>query len=365
MAKLLNAKVYYGLHFAPGVAEYEDEPGKPYRILIEPDVMRRMDPTMNGNPLFVEHVEKVDFSQKESDGRVVESFFNPPDGMHWAKFLVDTEEADRAIANGWTLSNAYSPVFEEVPGRWHNVDYLKKLVEGKFAHLALVPNPRYAESKILTPDQFKEYNERKEQELKALKNSAGEKTMIKIFGVSILKNAEEILSSSVELPKSKKTMTIQDVVNALDEHMTTSTHKQDDDDMADLGHKVKLHDGSMCNVGELLERHKTMNDELAAMKTKYDELSKAVEEHHGHEGKDDDDKTNEETPEEKAAREKKEKEEKDKNDDAAKKHNAILAKVKTLKNAGPQDLGGDKMVENTVVVTNTDKLKRGSELFGA
>jgi len=357
VGKLINAKVYYGLHFAPGVAEYEDQPGEPYRILIEPEVMKRMDPTMNGVPVFVSHVSKIDFSQKEPDGRVVESFFNTADGMHWAKFLVETEEADRAIANGWTLSNAYLPNFENVEGRWHGVEYSKNVLNGTHEHLALVPNPRYAESKILTPEQFKEYNERKVTELAALKNSAGEKTMIKIFGVSILKNAEEILNHSVELPKTKKTMTIKEIINMMDDMSS-------EEGMADLGHKVKLHDGTTCNVGELLEKHKQLNDELASTKMKYDELVKGMEPEKKPEGEEEpieEEKKNEPSPEEKEKLEK-EKAEKDKKENSDKAHKTVMEKVEALRKARTPH---DRTIEGQVVQTNSDKLARGKKLFGA
>lgn len=375
MAKLKNAKVYYGLHFVPGVAEYHDSPSEnPYRILIEEDVMRLMDPSMNGNPLFVEHVDSVNFADKDLDGRVSESFFNQADGAHWAKFMVDTEEADQAIAQGWTLSNAYIPQFDETPGVWHNVQYDKKVISGKFEHLALVPNPRYQESKILTPEQFKAYNEDKLAELAALKNSAPEKKetpmAFKLFGKTEVKNADEIAKYSVTLPKSNKTVTVEQLINDADEH---EMHKgEHNDDMADLGHRVKLHDESYCNVGELLERHRQMNEEHEMLKKQYAELNEAFETAKQQPGSDEataevnDDDSDEDTKkkaEEIAAHEKKEMESKKNrklnadeikeiNTKAAAKakalvsnsreHQANLEKAKALLNAGPsKEKGGE------------------------
>ena len=178
---ITNAKIlprrFYGLHMAPGVAEYKDETtnnGQPYRIFIGEDVIKNMDSTFEGRPVYVRHVDQVNMDklQHEADGYVVKSFFNARDGKHWVEFIVVSDKGHEAIRSGWKLSNAYIPKSFAGSGLWHGVEYVKEVMDGEYEHLALVPNPRYEESIILTPDEFKNYNNEKELELQKLSNSS-------------------------------------------------------------------------------------------------------------------------------------------------------------------------------------------------
>lgn len=179
--KFLNSKgsVYYGMHFYPGVAEYSESGGEPYRIFINENTIRSMSPSFTGRPIYVEHVdgveENVDDVRKGADGWVIESFFNTADGKTWAKFVVVSERGERAIKNGFKLSNAYIPKSFGQGGLWNGVSYAKEVTAGEFEHLAIVKNPRYEESVILTPEQFKEYNDKHTLELQRLANSKEEK----------------------------------------------------------------------------------------------------------------------------------------------------------------------------------------------
>ena len=175
--KVENARqmpqVYYGLHMSPGVAEYRD-PGKdPYRIMINEKVIRDMDATFTGKPVYVGHVAEVDIDklQIEADGYVTDSFYNKVDGKHWVKFIVVSDKGHQAIRNGWKLSNAYVLKSSTTGGQWHGVDFQKEVTSAEYEHLAIVPDPRYAESIVLTPQQFKQYNENHQLELEKVANS--------------------------------------------------------------------------------------------------------------------------------------------------------------------------------------------------
>src|SRR4051812_29447530 len=102
-----NAKtlpqVFYGLHMVPGVAEYNDPEREPYRILIGETTIKNMDPTFQGKPVYVDHVEEVNLEnlQQEADGYVLESFYNKLDGKHWVKFIVVSDRGKEAIQKGW------------------------------------------------------------------------------------------------------------------------------------------------------------------------------------------------------------------------------------------------------------------------
>ncbi len=247
-------RVYFGLHMVPGVAEYTEpsvNDGKPYRILVEEEAIKNMDSTFQGRPLYVKHVEEVDLQniQQEADGYVVRSFYNATDGKHWAEFIVVSDKGHDAIRNGWKLSNAYIPKEMRGGGQWHGVDFAKEVVRGEYEHLAIVPNPRYSESIILTPEQFKAYNHEKELELKRLSNSKGEKSMFNFFKKQKVENATDLESMSVTLPKSGKEVELSKMINEYDASMMSGDYGYANGD-----HKVKVGDAVMT-VNDLVSKH--------------------------------------------------------------------------------------------------------------
>ena len=264
--KLKNAKegpkILYGLHMVEGVAEYR-EPGKePYRILISEKAIKNMDPTFAGKPIYVEHVDEVDLDnlQAEADGYVIESFFNKADGKHWTKFIVVSDDAHNAIRNGWKLSNAYIVKEKTRGGVWHGVDYKEEIVRGEYEHLAIVSNPRYTESVILTPEQFKEYNASKEIELTKLANSQTKKSETNNKGVTMGKfnlfkkekidNSADLEATSVVLPKSKKEVTVSEAIELADTLQNMNGYANGD-------YFVKVGDEEM-SVNDLSEKYLQM-----------------------------------------------------------------------------------------------------------
>lgn len=242
--------VFYGLHFYPGVAEYS-EPGKnPYRVFLNENTIRSMGPTFAGRPVFVTHVdgveEDVDELRKGADGWVIESFYNEADGKHWVKFIAVTEKAEQAIKQGWQLSNCYIPKSFSKGGLWNGVTYAKEVTGGEYEHLAIVPNPRYAESVVLTPEKFKQYNEEKLLEVKRLSNAKEKSVKISLFKKEKVTNSDELLEMSVMLPKSKKDVTIGELVEEADARRMSNA--------VDLKQIVEVDDEEIT-VGELLERY--------------------------------------------------------------------------------------------------------------
>ncbi len=368
LVDIKNAKgsIYYGMHFYPGVAQYDDTKGST-TIYLNEDALRKMDPTFAGKPVFVEHVdgvdENVDEVRKEADGWVIESFFNSADGKHWVKFIVVSSRGEEAVKKGFRLSNAYHPSKGGAGGLWNGVAYQEEILDGDYEHLAIVNNPRYDESVIMTPDQFKRYNEGKEQELRRIANSKEKEntTMkLKFFKKTSIEKSDDLETTSVVLPKSGKEMTVAQIVNAMDE-----VEEKKKENMADPEAKVKMHDGKMCNVGELVAAHKALHDELATMKADNGgESELAVEEKpvdvEGDKHNDDEDKDKDEKKENLAEEDEKEVEEK-------KKENELKTKAErkkhfdTLKNA---HLKAGKE-EEEVYMTPKARVDLGKQRYGS
>ena len=131
-------KCFYAKHMETGLAGYETE-----TILIDTDNLKTMIPTFVGKPVYVRHQEvDLDTMKDKACGYVTDSFYNELDGWLWVKILITDDDGFLAIANGWSVSNAYVPTEWGAGGTHHNCPYDRKIIGGEFTHLAIVPDPR-------------------------------------------------------------------------------------------------------------------------------------------------------------------------------------------------------------------------------
>lgn len=259
------------MHFYPGVARYEPPNQEPFTVFINEDTIRKLGRTFAGCPVFVEHVEEVDDDinavRNEADGWVEESFFNAADGKHWVKFIIVSDRGLAAIQRGFRLSNAYIPECNESGGLWNGVAYQREVTGGEFEHLAIVKQPRYEESVIMTPEEFKAYNEQHTIELKRLANSAdkkGETNMgLKFFKKAKLDNSVDFETMMVELPKTKKEVSLTTIINEYDAIQNMNGYANGD-------HMVKVGEKDEMSVNDLVKKHLEMCNEMEGMKAKND-----------------------------------------------------------------------------------------------
>lgn len=247
-----------------GCAEYRESDKDPYRIFINESTIKTMDASFQGRPVYVKHVDEVNLEnlQAEADGYVVRSFYNAADGKTWAEFIVVSDRGHEAIRNGWRLSNAYIPKEFATGGLWNGIEYQKEITRGEYEHLAIVPNPRYDESVILTPEQFKEYNEKKELEIKRLSNSKqGDETVLSLFKKQKVENAADFENTMVTLPKSKVDKTLNQVVEMADTLQNMAGYAHPD-------HMVKMNDDEEMSVSKMVDSYGCMKSELEDLKKK-------------------------------------------------------------------------------------------------
>jgi len=185
-------------------------------------------------------------------------------------------------------------------GLWNGVSYQKEVLAGEYEHLAIVSNPRYEESIILTPDEFKAYNDEKTLELERLANDnpKGEKGMkLQLWKRAKVENSADLADMSVLLPKSNREVTIITLVNEADD----AEMKKKEPQMANGEHMVDCY-GSKMSVNELVEAHKKLKDEMESLKAKkVDEMG----DEGGEPGDDGDEMPNAEEPGEDEAAKKK------------------------------------------------------------
>lgn len=289
MTKTVNPMIWYGLHFAEGVALYQRSQDESEMVYISDDTARSMNHSFAAKPVYIDHPESKDIDLDklhEIDGWVVESFYNKADGKHWVKFITVTEQAADAIKNGYKLSNAYFPTSEGGPaGEWHGVPYNRQITDAQYEHLAIVKEPKYSESIILTEEEFDKYNIQKQEELGNRfvneKTKKGETSMFEIFKREKVKDGIDIKSHSVILPKSKIEMSLERVINMADEE---AIKKNQNPDMFCTGEEnVKVGEKTM-KVNDLIKEYQNLADykhknEAAAVDEEVDEeLEEGTEE---------------------------------------------------------------------------------------
>lgn len=159
---------YYARHITQGVCQYEDE-----RILIGNDTLNAMDASFKGKPVYTEHRDNnLETLERDAVGYVIDSFYLPEDGSHWARIIITSDRGREMIRQGCKVSNAYVPDAFAPGGECHAVDYDAEITKGHYLHLALTDFPRYEEAIIMTEEDFKAYRESKRVELEAMKTNS-------------------------------------------------------------------------------------------------------------------------------------------------------------------------------------------------
>ena len=250
-------KVFYCKHIAPGVCAYADE-----TILIGEETLKGMDKTFAGKPIYVNHQQvNLENLQQEADGYVAESFYLPEDGSHWAKIIIVSDKGHEAIRKGWKVSNAYIPDEFGVGGEWHNIPYNREVMKAHYTHLALVDNPRYEESVVLTPEDFKMYKEEKQAQLKALENNKepkGEgKTMFKLFKKTEVTNSDDLSKVMVELSDGSA-VSIGEMVNSVEKDLKEKAEAEEaKNKLNDLLEEAVTVNGEEMTVKDLIKEYES------------------------------------------------------------------------------------------------------------
>ena len=328
-------RIFYARHMQAGICGYENE-----TVLVDTDAIKRLVGSVKHEaiPVYIYH-QKVELEslKEKAAGYVTDSFYNALDGCAWFKFCAIDDEVYRAISQNWGVSNAYVPTKWAPGGTKNNLPFDREVVDGKFTHLAIVPDPRYEVSKIMTPDQFKDYQASKQREFDELQNSKTEtakgKKMFKLF-----KNKREEVTqidADTLLEVDGKTVSVQEMINSL-----VNSKKNSEDEEMEKKKMEKMNadsevdcDGEKMPLSELVNRYKTYKNSEEDEKKKADEEKKNAED------------------------KKKEDEEKAKKEEEEKKNSKHFKDLK--------DARGEYENAVTVIETSTDKVARGKARYGS
>lgn len=128
----------------PGLCRYDQENET---ILLSAETLAEMSKTSHGIPVIIDH-QDVDSGNVEqvTVGRVADMHLED-DGVWWAHFVVDTQDAVDRLQNGWGVSTGYGVLGKGPGGTLNNVPYDAEVTEAKYLHLAIVQRPRYEMAK--------------------------------------------------------------------------------------------------------------------------------------------------------------------------------------------------------------------------
>lgn len=270
---------YYCRHMQPGTCRYDKE-----MILVDVDAVQAMIKSGHGIPVYINHQVgvPVDEVKEKAAGYVVDSFYNELDGWAWFKIMAIDDEIRVAVSKGWSVSNAYSPGNWKEGGTKNNVKFDREITDGEFTHLAIVPNPRYENACIMTPDEFKNYQDARKAKLAEVHNSNPESSKgPSMFKFLSRKNAEVTNASEathVELDDGRIVTLAQakELLNAKGKKNAKKNEGEDDagdavdedlENMCDVdGDEVSLKD--MKNAYRNMKKNEKRNADEAEEKAK-------------------------------------------------------------------------------------------------
>jgi hypothetical protein len=303
-------KRYFARHIKEGLVHYLEN-GKDKLYLVTNEALHKMNSSFEGKPIYIRHVDEVDTDKmkEEAVGYVVKSFYNEFDGAWWAEIIAD-DEAQGYIEKGWAVSNAYLPTELGSGGVYHDIDYDKEVKSGVYEHLAIVDNPRYEEAVIMTPEEFKDFNEGRKTELDKLKNSKENEMLSEEDKKELLDSLKNSLSEIVKdtVKNAMEEKDAEDKKNAEDEdhrqlirEIAAISAKGESDFEGGLEEKVKTIIGLAEKLGYSKDeaKHNAEDEEDKKEDEKEDEESEDKKDNESEEDSEKENKCNEDEDKEK------------------------------------------------------------------
>lgn len=258
-----SARIFYARHMQPGVCKYDK-----YTVLVDTDALKRMIANFSPVPVFIDHPPDgwETMGKELAKGYVTESFYNELDGWAWFKFIAIDEDTQSAIARGWRVSNGYRGSEFAQGGTKNNVPFEREIKDGRFTQLAIVPDPRYEGACVMTPEEFKVYQDKLKAQLEEMRNSKPSSEGIKML--KLFKNTKQEVTeiddqTMVDLGDGKS-VSIGEMINSL-------TKAKAEEELKNKKSKEMLNGDSEVDVGdekiplkELVNRYNAMCEQKNA-----------------------------------------------------------------------------------------------------
>lgn len=143
-----KARKFVSKFIEPGLINYQDIGFG--QCLLKKVTIDKFINTMIGCPVIINH-QIVDKSNVKdlAVGYVTNVWFNPEDGWYYCDGILNDEDAESLIGQGYSVSCSFEITDVDESGGVHNDNfYDTEILNGNFRHLALVENPRFREANI-------------------------------------------------------------------------------------------------------------------------------------------------------------------------------------------------------------------------
>ena len=270
-----------------GLCGYSNE-----TILVSTETMKRMCASFEGKPVYVKHQDvNLETLQEDADGYVIKCFYNELDGWLWAEILIVSDSGHEAVEKKWSVSNAYVPTQTAAGGTCHDVVYDREILNGEFTHMAIVDNPRYEDAEIFTPEEFKNYQAEKKNELEELQNSKSKGRKLMFWKKAPVENAEDMQDAMVNLSDGSS-VSIKDMIEEMENYkMNQEKEEKEDKEKMNEDMEIEVGDEKMT-LKELMNRYEKMNMSKKEEEGRVNQ-EKEEEERANQEAKDKEEKENE------------------------------------------------------------------------
>lgn len=143
-----KARKFISKFIEPGMINYKDIGFG--QCLLKKVTIDKFIQTMIGCPVVINH-QLVDKSNVKdlAVGYVTNVWFNPEDGWYYCDGILNDEDAESLIEQGFSVSCSFEITEVDKNGGVHNDNFFDtEILNGNFRHLALVENPRFREANI-------------------------------------------------------------------------------------------------------------------------------------------------------------------------------------------------------------------------
>jgi len=225
---VLNArewpKLYQSKLIQPGIVNYDDI--KLGNLYIDKDALDKIVPTFVLKPMVRRDDHKSGMTPADWEdvavGICTRVWWNPDDGWFWCEFAIWDDKANTEALDGFSVSCSYEPIDTGESGTHNSVPYKVRVFSGVGKHIAIVPNPRYDEAKII------------------LINSKGGSAMFNLFrkkGKDGKVPAAVSESDTILIPGMKDRVTIKELMNAFEAANSEVREEVSEDATLKIGNK--------------------------------------------------------------------------------------------------------------------------------
>jgi hypothetical protein len=267
MAKLKNAvpkrcRIYY---ITPGLADYTAEGIG--RVLVQKPALDKMMASFVGKPVVnMAHTDKEpdelfqslkngDAPEQFADGVISSSGYDQESGWYYVDAMIWDEDTIKNIDDGFSASCAYDVTeLNDEGGTFNNVDYAEEVLDGEYVHMAIVPNPRYEQARVIWNSKGEEMAKLFFKNKKTVKNEAPP--------APEPEEEEEVIENAdgyVEI--DGKQVPLEELIKVYQaERAEESTMLNADDEVEVKGKRVKV--GDMINAYKNRKSDDTMENEI-------------------------------------------------------------------------------------------------------